>query len=179
MNERNPAMRELVRRLTSCQPRLYAYIMTLLLDPTRSEDVLQQTNLVIWEKADEFAECDNFEARACKVAYFQALANRRDTTRERRRLLFNPEMLENVAQRASDRLESVQGSYVAMLHDCMEKLSEWQRELLHKRYAAGATVGGLAANRGESPDATSAMLYRIRKKLLACIQRGSKQVKDV
>jgi len=62
-----------VRRLTGCQPRLYAYITTLVLDPHEADDVLQQANLVMWEKLDEFLACENFDALACRVAYFQVM----------------------------------------------------------------------------------------------------------
>ena len=78
MADNNQAVGEFVRRLTGCQPRLYAYIMTLVLDPHEADDVLQQANLVMWEKLDEFLACENFDALACRVAYFQVLAYRRD-----------------------------------------------------------------------------------------------------
>ena len=178
MDDRDPAIRELVQRLTSCQPRLYAYIMALLLDHNQAEDVLQQTNLVIWEKAAEFAGCTNFEARACKVAYFQVLATRRDTTRKRRRLLFDERLLENVAQAASGQIGGLLGDYLVALRDCMKKLTELQREALRRRYASGESVNAIAASRGESPDVTSANLYRIRKKLLTCIHENAKREKD-
>ena len=73
MADRDQAVREFVRRLTSCQPRLYAYIMTLVLDSHQADDVLQQANLVIWEKLDEFLGCENFDALACRVAYYQLI----------------------------------------------------------------------------------------------------------
>lgn len=178
MNHRDPTIDELVQRLTSCQPRLYAYIMTLLLDPNQTDDVLQKTNLVIWEKADEFKGCDNFEARACKVAYFQVLASRRDALRDRRRLLYDDRVLENVARVAGDRITEVGNSYLVALRDCMKKLTDPQRELIRCRYLSGSAVTAMANDRGESADATSASLYRVRKKLLACIQRDVERQRD-
>ena len=52
VSDRDQAVREFVQRLTGCQPRLYAYIVTLVLDSHEAEDVLQQANLVMWEKQD-------------------------------------------------------------------------------------------------------------------------------
>jgi RNA polymerase sigma-70 factor, ECF subfamily len=179
MDNRDPAIRELVQRLTSCQPRLYAYIMAMLLDHNRAEDVLQQTNLVIWEKAADFVACDNFESRACKVAYFQVLAARRDKMRDQRRMLFDEKLLAHVAQAVSKRVGSAFDDYLAALRDCTEKLSEKQRDLLRQRYAPGGSVNAIAVNRGESPDITSASLYRIRKKLQACILQNMEKKKGV
>jgi RNA polymerase sigma-70 factor (ECF subfamily) len=178
MDSRDPAIDELVQRLTSCQPRLYAYIMTLLLDPNKTDDVLQQTNLVIWQKADEFKSCDNFEARACKVAYFQVLASRRDALRDHHRLLFDDRILDSIARAATDRIAQMGNSYLAALRDCMKKLTEQQREAIHHRYLAGEAVTAIASTSGESANATSALLYRVRKKLLECIRREIDRERD-
>jgi DNA-directed RNA polymerase specialized sigma24 family protein len=40
MADKDQAVREFVGRLTACQPRLYAYIMTLVLDSHQADDVL-------------------------------------------------------------------------------------------------------------------------------------------
>lgn len=179
MNDQDPAIDELVRKLTSCQPRLYAYIMTLLLEPDRADDVLQQTNLVIWQKADEFKGCDHFEARACKVAYFQVLASRRDALRDRHRLLFDDRVLDNVACAVADRIAELGDSYLPILRDCMKKLTEQQREVIRRRYLSGDSVMKIAGDCGGSIGATSALLYRVRKTLLACIQQEIKRKKDI
>ena len=39
-----------VQRITECQRRLYAYILTLLPGTQQADDVLQETNLVLWAK---------------------------------------------------------------------------------------------------------------------------------
>jgi RNA polymerase sigma-70 factor, ECF subfamily len=169
MGVKDQAMRRFVQRLTACQPRLYAYIMTLLLDPHQADDVLQQTNLVLWEKLDEFLVCDDFDALACKVAYYQVLAHRRDASRRRRRLLFDDRLLEQVAATAGATTGAFQEGYLAALRNCMAKLPEPLRELVRKRYEPDGSVNAIAADSGNSANAVSASLYRIRKNLLACI----------
>ncbi len=51
----NPRQRFL-KSLVASQPRLYAYVVSLLHDPERAHDVLQQANVVMLDKANEFAE---------------------------------------------------------------------------------------------------------------------------
>ncbi len=170
MSDRDQAVREFVQRLTGCQPRLYAYIVTLVLDSHDADDVLQQANLVMWEKLDEFLDCENFDALACKVAYYQVLAKRRDAARQRRRLLFDDQLLERLAATADLKTDAIQ-AYLPALRNCMAKLSESHRELLRKRYEPGGSVNSIAARSGQSANSVSASLYRIRKDLLACIRQ--------
>ena len=68
---------EFIVHLTACQNRLYAYVFSLLPDRERRRDVLQETNLVLWRKSDQFMAGTDFGAWACKVAYFEVLAERR------------------------------------------------------------------------------------------------------
>jgi RNA polymerase sigma-70 factor, ECF subfamily len=177
MADNNPAVGEFVRRLTGCQPRLYAYIMTLVLDPHEADDVLQQANLVMWEKLDEFLVCENFDGLACRVAYFQVMAYRRDRSRQRRRLLFDDQLIESLATAAGGKTDGFQG-YLAALRDCMAKLPDVQRELVRRRYEPGGSVNSIAADRGDSPNNVSASLYRIRKLLLACIRENLAEDRD-
>lgn len=171
MVENDPAVAEFVRQLTRCQPRLYAYIMTLVLNPHEADDVLQQANLVIWEKLDEFLGCRDFGALACRVAYYQVLAHRRDQSRERRRLLFDDELIESLATTAGGKTDAFHG-YLATLRDCLAKLPDVQRDLVRRRYEPGGSVNGIAADRGDSPNSVSASLYRIRKALLECVREN-------
>jgi len=169
-SEREQAVREFVKRLTGCQARLYAYIVTLVLDRHQAEDILQQTNLVIWEKLDEYLNCGDFDAMARKVAYYQVLAYRRDALRRRQRLLFDDQLLERIAVATQKTTAGVGADYLAALRECMAKLSEMQRNLLNQRYGPDGSVEAIAASTGRPANNISAALYRIRKNLLACIR---------
>ena len=74
---------EFVQLLTSHQSRLYAYVLSLLGNRTQAEDVMQETNAVLWRKAHDFKLGTNFGAWMLKVAHFQVMAHRRKLTRDR------------------------------------------------------------------------------------------------
>ena len=65
---------EFVRLLTEAQGPVYGYLLTLITDRNRARDLLQETNITIWKKADTFEEGTNFNAWACKIAYFHVLS---------------------------------------------------------------------------------------------------------
>jgi len=70
--EDSDRIREIADRLVAAQAGLYSYILTLLPWSDQANDVLQETNLVLWREAAEFSRESNFQAWACRVAYFQA-----------------------------------------------------------------------------------------------------------
>lgn len=72
-----------VQLLTAEQLRLLHYIAKLLGDPNEAQNVLQETNLVLWRKSGEFQAGTNFSAWAHNVAYWQVRAFVRDRQRDR------------------------------------------------------------------------------------------------
>jgi len=162
---------EFIRELTAVQPTLWAYVFSLLPDHAGAQDVLQQTNLTLWRKADDFQAGTSFFAWASKAAYFHVLSYRRGMRRDR--LVFNDEVFAYLAERQAERLEEAgPGVRLTALRGCLEKLPPHSRRLLEGRYAPGASVQNLAETDGRSTAALSQVLYRIRETLLACIERS-------
>jgi RNA polymerase sigma-70 factor, ECF subfamily len=156
---------EFIRELTAAQPSLWAYVFSLLPDPVAAQDVLQQTNLTLWRKAEDFRPGTSFLAWASQVAYFHVLSTRRATRRDR--LVFNDEVLAYLAERAAEREPN---DRLLALRGCLEKLPPPSRRLLESRYAPGASVQELAKADGRDVAAFSQILYRLREKLLNCVR---------
>lgn len=157
-----------VRNLTNCQPSLYAYILSLLPNRDDANDVLQDTNLVMWRRSSEYVENSNFLAWAYKIARFKVLAHHRD--RQRGRQVFDDALLTQLADEAESRRSDSDG-VAALLDDCVDELPPAQRELMKERYAPGASVREMAARLGQSVAGLSVTLSRIRHSLWECVQR--------
>lgn len=163
-------MDDFARLLGGSQRRLFLYLMGLLGDRTAAEDVLQETNLVLWREFEQFEPGTNFTAWSCRVAFNQVRAHR--TQRGRDRLVFSDAFLTAVDEeltREADGLEERR----AALADCLNRLPDHHRELVRRRYL-GERDGGteeLAARLGKSPDAVLRMLSRIRRSLHDCVSR--------
>lgn len=158
---------EIVRHITACQSALYAYVCSLLGCSAAAADVLQETNVILWQKAAEYDADRPFLPWAYRIAYFQVLAHRKRQSRDR--LLFDDELLIAIAEtmersddRAEDELQALDG--------CISKLPPRQRELLDSKYARGDSLNSLADRLSKAPNAVAAELYRIRKLLLVCIR---------
>jgi len=157
-----------VAELTDAQGRLAAYIRTLVPDHDRARDVLQETNLVLWRKADEFRPGTDFGAWACKVAYFQVLAHRRDAGRER--LLFDDELVGQVAATAERRGELYEQRQRAM-RGCLKKLDQRQRDALHAKYSQSLSIAEMSERFSSTAEAMKKLLFRARRALFTCIER--------
>ncbi len=159
---------EFLRQMTQFQGRLFGYIFSLLGDPDRANDVLQETNMVLWRDSKEFRPGSNFKAWAFRVAHFQVMAQRQKQIRDR--LLFEDEMLEAVAFGAREADETFD-SRQERLAGCLEKLAAPHRELLRRRYAEGQSLGEIGKERGMTPNAVTQALFRLRQSLVACVAK--------
>lgn len=156
-----------VQQLTRAQIGLLRYITTLVGCPEAAGNILQNTNLVLWQKADEFEPGTNFDAWATKFAYWQAKAYSRDRGRDRH--VFGDELITQLAERAN-KLEEVEVT-VSLLRRCVQRLRLGDRELITLRYDNGLTVQQLASRLGKSPSAIKGALLRARRSLRSCVER--------
>ncbi|MEQ8848266.1 sigma-70 family RNA polymerase sigma factor [Botrimarina sp.] len=158
---------DFVTHLTDAQPALFSYICMLLGGVQEANNVLQETNLVLWKKAGEFQPGSNFKAWAREVAYYKALSHMRDSKRSR--VFIDQDRIE-AAIASSSVLEDTDERRVALRH-CLTELTDEQMNLLGMRYRAETPVVQIASLLGKSEGAVKMTLRRIRLGLMECIQR--------
>jgi RNA polymerase sigma-70 factor (ECF subfamily) len=149
------------------QRRLYLYTMTLLPASVDAEDVLQETNLVLWRKFDQYQPGTNFFAWACQITRYEVLKYRE--RRARAAKLLDPDVFDQLAEVAVSQVEHLDEFHRRALVDCMDRLSAADRSLMGQRYAEAMEVRAIAAAMNRSPNAVSKSLGRIRRLLLDCI----------
>lgn len=158
---------EFVCELTESQPRLYGFIFKRLLDPHRSAEVLQETNLVLCRKATDFRPGTSFMAWAFQVAHFQVLAHRQRRNREK--LIFDDALLERLHDEEPTPVEP-HARRLKALEDCLAELPDQTRAVVVKRYVGNHSVQGMAAELDKTPNAISRLLHRSRLALMKCIK---------
>jgi RNA polymerase sigma-70 factor (ECF subfamily) len=155
--------------LRAIQSGLYGYIHSLLRDSNDTDDLFQQTALVLWKKFDEFDRQRSFLAWACGIARLEA--NNFLRGRKRQRLYFSDE-LNLLLIEAQEGLSSLEdGERREALAKCVAKLRERDRELLIECYQDRGGVNQAAQRRGRSPQSIYNSLRRIRRALYECIAR--------
>jgi RNA polymerase sigma-70 factor, ECF subfamily len=162
-----PPSSEYVAKVTSAQRALYGLIMTLVRRASDADDVLQETNLVLWRKAAEYDPGRPFMPWAMQIARIQSRAY---LSKRQRLPLADSDLLDRIAAAAIAAQGAAESRRLA-LAGCLQKLPEKHRVLIATRYEPGASVNAIAAARATQPKAVSEMLRRIRRTLLECIER--------
>lgn len=157
---------EFVLHVNASQRSLYAFILTLVPHREDAYDILQETNLVIWQKRDEFHKGTNFHAWASQIARNKVLMYRRKTRRDR--LCFDDVLVGKLANDVAEQ-PLFSDEWLKPLWQCVDKLGEEDRALLEKRYVEGLQARHIADQIGRSPAAIAQALYRIRLGLMRCI----------
>ena len=99
---------EFVTQITRAQRQLHAFILSMVWNPAEADDVLQETNLVLWEKSGEFDGSRPFLPWAMRFAQLQAMAWLKRRQRQQDRLVFDDE-LGQVARRRGGGGAGVRG----------------------------------------------------------------------
>lgn len=166
MKESFDRTEEFVRLLGQTERYRFAYLMSLMNDRDAVDEVLQETNLVLWREFDRFELGTNFAAWSCRVAFNQMRAWRKK--RQRSRLQFSDEFLEAVANELDRDAEVLDRKFEA-LQDCVCALPDHHRELIRVRYSEGESIDAIATSTQRSVDAVYRMLSRVRKSLHECV----------
>jgi RNA polymerase sigma-70 factor (ECF subfamily) len=167
MPEPSAAHEQFTRLFTLNQRRVYLFIRSLVANPADVDEIWAETNLVLWQRFDDFQPDTNFFAWAQRIAYNKVLNYR---THRRQPVQFSEEFLERLATRAGEASESDR-TYLDAMNHCVEKLPTNERELLQLRYNEQSTCQKVAESLGRPVQSIYNALTRIRSQLLACVRR--------
>jgi len=120
---------EYVSLITKYQSALYAYILTIHPDRNAAEDILQEANLILWQRMDSFEMGSNFQAWAYKITYFQTMRYLK-TKKRKSWLSYSDELLEILSEETTDRFNNFIEKRDA-LRKCISELNPEDAKLLN------------------------------------------------
>jgi RNA polymerase sigma-70 factor (ECF subfamily) len=150
-------------------PILRGFILGLLPDHNRAEDVFQELFLTVTRKASEFQTGSNFLAWVRSIARLKVMEQLR--SRATGPHLLDPETLETILL-AADEVEDTWEERREVLARCLEQLAPRAREILQLRYSEEfLPPPKIAARLSWSVNAVHVALSRARKFLQECTRR--------
>jgi RNA polymerase sigma-70 factor (ECF subfamily) len=171
MEDRN-TQATFVEHLTASQQPLYSYINTLLCGDANVRDILQETNVELWLKADQYDTEKPFLPWAYRFAYYRVLTYRKSLSASK--VVFSDEMLRQVDE-AFRALPEEADERLAALSTCLQKLRPSQRDLIRLRYEEGQPAAEIAKRVNATETQIGGRLYRLRRLLSECIERRVRQ----
>lgn len=156
-----------VRLLTQHERRVYGYILKMVVNWSDADEILQETNVRLWEEFDRFEPGTDFAAWAIRVAHYQVLTWRKK--RDRSRLVFGERAVQALADE-QDRPGVSEDVRQAALAACLQRLSVNNRDLISRCYAGTSTIHDVAIQLGRSTQSVYKAVQRVRVSLQKCIE---------
>ena len=160
--------------------RFSAFVGGLLRDAHATEDVIQEVWVRLAAELEKGAPIENQPAWCRGVARNLILKHWR--TQKTAKVVANSEVMEVFLERVDLAFaESDEGAddewqrRQQALDECVSALPEKSRRLLSLRYEARKPVEKVARATGQSFDAATKALYRLRKALADCVERKLSQ----
>lgn len=144
-----------------------AYVYASTRGHRDTEDVIQEVWQVVCRKIGDYDPSRSFRAWVLGITRLQVLKWRQAQARSR--LLFDPEVLELLADTAEEECEELDHRS-QFLRDCLGMLPLDGQRLLHRKYTDGLTVAAIAEQMKKSVGALEMALTRLRRALRACIE---------
>ncbi len=92
--------KQFVSLLTQYQADICGYIMSLMAGNNEAHDVLQETNVILWDKREHFELGTNFKAWAFAIARFTTMNYQKKRRRLATRLEFSDSLIEKISYEA-------------------------------------------------------------------------------
>ncbi|QDT01975.1 RNA polymerase sigma factor CarQ [Rubripirellula lacrimiformis] len=148
-------------------PRIRGFVLSILPNMSRADDVMQETFLTIAAKSDEFVRGTNFVAWACRVAQLKVLEDCR--RQGKNACCLSPEVIEAVCLVHSPEPQDVRDEQLVALQKCLDSLAPHTRRAIDLRYVRAHKAGEIARLLGWTTESVYVVLSRARDVLQDCI----------
>ena len=168
MSESDSSHRDYVNALfVQHSPRIRGFILSVLPNMSRADDVLQETFMTVTAKADDFVSGTNFFAWACRIARYKVLEEcKRDNKSSG---MLSGEVIEAICSTQAGATNELREEQLHALQKCVSALSPHARRAIELRYTRAHKIGEIAQILGWSIDSVYVVLSRARDALGKCI----------
>jgi RNA polymerase sigma-70 factor (ECF subfamily) len=165
---------ELAVLWTNAQPVVAAFIRTLVPHREESEDLLQQTAVVLVRKFHEYDDEQSFVGWAIGIAKMKVLTYRRE--KATCRVVFHDPLVEQIAEDYRQIAEDQPPAHDLLIR-CIAELDGRAHQAIRLRYGEEMKTPRIAEVLGMSHAAARVLLTRTRMALRLCVEKYLKRPK--
>lgn len=162
---------QFVSLLVKSRHRLYAFIAKQLVNLDDTEDVYQQTCIVLWKKMEQYDPNASFIHWAFGIAFNEVRNFIR--VKSRKKLCFDEELVALLAKEAEEESYTSERRLSA-LRECLSQLPPVQNKLVQQCYLGSQSISEVASTMGKERGAIYKQLARLKAKLASCIHQRIK-----
>ena len=162
---------EFIELLTQNYCRINSFIFCMVPNEADSEDIMQETTALMWEKFNQYEPGTNFLAWALTIAKYKIMSYQRD--KKRNRIQFDDQVTEMIETASKAKLTNDNSiEKIDALKKCLQKLPQKERQVVQLKYSNGQSNKTLADSQGVSVPTIYRHLSRIYLNLHNCINRN-------
>lgn len=170
MSQIAPDPAAFARMLMSAQPRIHAYVRSLVYNPADADDILQEVAAAGWQKFGDYDKDRPFDVWMFGIARNQI---RYYLQKKKRDILsFSEGTMRELEQTAAETARDAD-QYQEALEHCLTRLQDVDRDVVRMRYEPNATNRSVAKLLNVSESKISRTLNRIYAALMLCMKRYS------
>lgn len=170
MSLQSQETRDFVRLLTNHQSALRGFIISMMPGSPDIQDVLQDTNVVVWEKMESFEPGSNFRAWVFAIARNVMRAHFSKVRRDRLPTL-DEQLTDLIVDTWYQREPKDLSAKEVALDQCLRSLDRSDREIIEARYSRHSSLEAYAEATDRPASTIRVLLFRIRDKLRRCVGR--------
>jgi RNA polymerase sigma-70 factor (ECF subfamily) len=149
------------------QGSIRAFFASRVRDPSTVDDLAQETFLIAWRRLADFERGRPILPWLRGIALNVFRAHRRSGAR-----IAVVDDIDLLLDPSDDQILEVESAeIVAVLKDCVSRLTPDGQELVRRRYAAGMSVAEICKASGTKHSAATMALHRVRLSLRECLRR--------
>lgn len=163
--------KEFASLLLQHQRKLTVLLRCLVFEKQAIPDLLQEVNVLLLDKEDEYDPEYDFFPWASMFARFVAKSYLRDQNRSKMRL--DDQAINNLLCSSEQYLDGEE--YEAqrqMLRSCVEKLPKKHKSIFDLHYAQKLKPSQIAGKLQKKPNAIRQILHRIRLVIIQCVEKA-------
>lgn len=157
-----------VTDLTRYQPTLHAFLTSILPGQSDLEDILQQTNIYLWEHRSDFKPGTSFKSWALTAARWQARAWL-SKQKQQNWLIVDDRLADAVSSRFETAPPEEISDSLSALRSCLGKLKESDRLLVMSHYQHEKSLRKCSELFDRSVGSLKVALFRLRASLRRCV----------
>lgn len=164
-----------VSLLTDHQVLIRNFVASLVPALDVRADIVQEINILLWEKRASFEMGTNFKAWAFAVARYVIMNNQKRFRRDGR-LVFCSDVVEVLADQF-EVLDPEPDERMEALRECLKRLRDEDQRLLLDCHAERDSIERAAEARSQPAATVRSILLRLRSRLRKCIRQRLAQAR--